>query len=179
MRVLQEKEFEPVGGTRTVKVDVRVIAATNKDLLQEVHTGHFREDLYYRLNVVPLTKPPLRERREDIPLLVQHFIQIYAKRNQRPIKGVEPRVLDAFQWYQWPGNVRELENAIERAVIMCTGEYIRLEDLQLNLRSPGPEGGCGRSGYQGGPVGAGDGETAYSEDPGGDPRQQVESGASP
>jgi two-component system response regulator HydG len=150
LRVLQEKEFEPVGGTRTLKVDVRVIAATNKDLLQEVQAGHFREDLYYRLNVVSLTMPPLRERREDIPPLVEYFIKIYAERNHRPIKGMEPRVLDAFQRYHWPGNVRELENAIERAVIMCTGEYIRLEDLPLTLSSPGPEAVTGEVGIKAG-----------------------------
>ena len=150
LRVLQEKEFEPVGGTRTLKVDVRVIAATNKDLPQEVQASHFREDLYYRLNVVSLTVPPLRERREDIPPLVEYFIKIYAERNQRPIKGMEPRVLDAFQRYHWPGNVRELENAIERAVILCTGEYIRFEDLPLTLRSAGPQVVTGEVGIKAG-----------------------------
>jgi two-component system response regulator HydG len=150
LRVLQEKEFEPVGGTRTLKVDVRVIAATNKNLLQEVQAGRFREDLYYRLNVVSLTMPPLRERLEDIPPLVEHFVKVYAERNRRPIKGVAPRVLDACQRYQWPGNVRELENAIERAVIMCTGDYIRLEDLPLTLRSPGPEAVIGEVGIKAG-----------------------------
>ncbi|MCL4501798.1 MAG: sigma-54 dependent transcriptional regulator [Deltaproteobacteria bacterium] len=135
LRVLQEKEFEPVGATRTIKVDVRVIAATNKDLLQEVQSGRFREDLYYRLNVVSLTIPPLRERREDIPLLAEYFLKVYAEKNHRPIKGLEPAVLDAFQRYQWPGNVRELENAVERAVIMCPREYLRLQDLPLTLRS--------------------------------------------
>jgi two-component system response regulator HydG len=138
LRVLQEKEFEPVGGTRTIKVDVRVIAATNKDLTQEVQAGRFREDLYYRLNVVSLTMPQLRERKEDIPLLADYFLRIYVEKNRRAIKGFEPGVLDAFQRYHWPGNVRELENAVERAVIMCPREYIRIEDLPLNLRSLGP-----------------------------------------
>ncbi len=150
LRVLQEKEFEPVGGTHPIKVDVRVIAATNKDLLQEVQAGHFREDLYYRLNVVSLTMPSLRERRDDIPFLIDHFLQIYAEKNRRSIKGVEPSVLDAFQRYHWPGNVRELENAIERAVIMCPHEYIRIEDLPLNLRSLGPEAVSGEVGIKAG-----------------------------
>jgi two-component system response regulator HydG len=150
LRVLQEKEFEPVGGTRTIKVDVRVIAATNKDLLQEVQAGRFREDLYYRLNVVSLNMPSLRERQEDIPLLVEHFLKIYAKKNRRPTKGVEPGVLDVFHRYQWPGNVRELENAIERAVIMCPGEFLRGEDLPLSLRSPGPEAATGEVGIKAG-----------------------------
>ncbi|MCL4500742.1 MAG: sigma-54 dependent transcriptional regulator [Deltaproteobacteria bacterium] len=143
LRVLQEKEFEPVGATRTIKVDVRVIAATNKDLLQEVQSGRFREDLYYRLNVVSLTIPPLRERREDIPLLAEYFLKVYAEKNRRTIKGLEPAVLDAFQRYQWPGNVRELENAVERAVIMCPREYLRLQDLPLTLHSLETEGATG------------------------------------
>ncbi len=150
LRVLQEKEFEPVGGTRTIKVDVRVIAATNKDLLQEVQGGHFREDLYYRLNVVSLTMPSLRERREDIPILVDHFLKVYAEKNRRRISGVEPAVLDAFQRYHWPGNVRELENAMERAVIMCPREYLRIEDLPLTLRGQGPEAAPGEVGIKAG-----------------------------
>ncbi len=150
LRVLQEQEFEPVGGTRTIKVDVRVIAATNKDLLQEVQAGRFREDLYYRLNVVSLTMPSLRERREDIPLLTDHFLKVYAEKNRRLLKGVEPGVLDAFHRYQWPGNVRELENAIERAVIMCSGEYLRVEDLPLSLRGPGPGAITGEGGVKAG-----------------------------
>lgn len=129
LRVLQEREFEPVGGTKTVKVDVRIISATNKDLEEEVQRGRFRDDLYYRINVVPITIPPLRERKEDIPLLAEHFLRIYSEKNKRMIKDFEPRVMDAFMRYGWPGNVRELENIVERTVIMGRGDMIALEDL--------------------------------------------------
>jgi len=129
LRVLQEKEFETVGGTHTIKVDVRVIAATNKDLEGEVKAGRFREDLFYRLNVVPITIPPLRQRKEDIPLLAEHFLRIYTEKNRRMIRGFEPDVMSAFVNYEWPGNVRELENIVERTVIMCRGETISSNDL--------------------------------------------------
>jgi two-component system response regulator HydG len=129
LRVLQEREFESVGGTKTIKVDVRIIAATNKDLEEEVRKGRFREDLYYRINVVPITIPPLRERREDIPLLAGHFLQIYGEKNRKVIRGFEPGVMDAFIHYSWPGNVREIENIVERTVIMSRGDTIRLADL--------------------------------------------------
>jgi two-component system response regulator HydG len=129
LRVLQEKEFESVGGTQTVKVDVRVITATNKDLEDEVRLGRFREDLYYRLNVVPVTIPPLRERKEDVPLLAEHFLDIYRTKNKREIRGFGPGVMETLATYDWPGNVRELENIIERMVIMCRSDTIAVDDL--------------------------------------------------
>lgn len=131
LRVLQEREFDRIGGTRTIQVDVRVLAATNKDLEELVKSGKFREDLYYRLNVVPVTIPPLRERAEDISLLAEHFFQLYSERNNRPLKGFLPKTLDLMNRYNWPGNVRELENAIERAVILSRGDYIAPRDLPL------------------------------------------------
>jgi len=118
LRVLQEREFEPVGSGNTVKVDIRVIAATNKDLEEEIKEGHFREDLFYRLNVVSLNIPPIRERKDDIPLLADYFLKRYAEKNQRLIKGFTPRAMDLLMRYDWPGNARELENVIERAVIL-------------------------------------------------------------
>ncbi len=118
LRVLQEREFEPVGSGNTVKVDIRVIAATNKDLEEEIRAGRFREDLFYRLNVVSLNIPPLRERKDDIPLLADFFLKRYAEKNQRLIKGFTPRAMDLLMRYDWPGNARELENVIERAVIL-------------------------------------------------------------
>jgi two-component system response regulator HydG len=133
LRVLQEREFEAVGGTKTIKVDVRIIAATNKELEEEVRMETFREDLYYRLNVVPITIPPLRERKEDIPLLAEHFLQIYSKKNKRTLKGFETGVLDAFIHYTWPGNVRELENIVERMVIMSRGDTISVDDLPITI----------------------------------------------
>jgi two-component system response regulator HydG len=129
LRVIQEMEFESVGGTKTIQVDVRIITATNKDLDEEVRKGRFREDLYYRLNVVPITIPPLRERKEDIPILAEHFLRIYREKNRRTITGFEPRVMDAFIRYPWPGNVRELENIVERTVIMCRRDMISTHDL--------------------------------------------------
>ncbi|OGP56331.1 MAG: two-component system response regulator [Deltaproteobacteria bacterium RBG_13_52_11] len=129
LRVLQERDFEPVGGTKTIKVDVRIIAATNKNLEEEVRQGRFREDLYYRINVVPITIPPLRDRKEDIPLLAEHFLRIYSGKNRRVIKGFEPKVMGAFIHYSWPGNVREIENIVERTVIMSKGDIITLDDL--------------------------------------------------
>ena len=118
LRVLQEREFEPLGSERTERVDVRVIAATNRDLRQMVGDGRFQEDLYYRLNVIPIHIPPLRERPEDIPPLVEHFVAKHAKRAGKRITGLEPGVLEALQSSDWPGNVRELENTVERAVVL-------------------------------------------------------------
>jgi two-component system response regulator HydG len=129
LRVLQEREFEAVGGTKTVRVDVRIIAATNKNLEKEVQQGRFREDLYYRINVVPVTVPPLRERKEDIPLLAEHFLRIYSEKNRRAIRGFEQGVMQAFIHYSWPGNVREIENILERMVIMSKGDTLTLADL--------------------------------------------------
>ncbi|MCS7304582.1 MAG: sigma-54 dependent transcriptional regulator [Thermoguttaceae bacterium] len=129
LRVLQEQEFERVGDTHTIRVDVRVIAASNRDLLEEVHAGRFREDLYYRLNVITIILPPLRERREDIPELVYHFLRIYGERNGRLIRHVEPAAMQALQDYDWPGNVRELQNYIERAVLLAPGDVLTVDLL--------------------------------------------------
>jgi transcriptional regulator with GAF, ATPase, and Fis domain len=133
LRVLQEREFERVGGTHTIKVDIRLIAATNRDLTEAVRTGDFRQDLYYRLAVVRLTMPPLRERREDIPMLTRHFVQKYAKRSKVKPKPVSREAMAALVNYEWPGNVRELENAIERALVMGSSDTVLLEDLPESL----------------------------------------------
>jgi formate hydrogenlyase transcriptional activator len=132
LRVLQEHEFERLGSTRTQQVDVRVLAATHRNLKQMVADGEFRSDLYYRLHVFPLPIPPLRERREDIPLLVRHFVDEYARRMNRRIQTIPPQVMEALTNYSWPGNVRELQNFIERAVILSLGTSLRvpLEELR-------------------------------------------------
>src|SRR5215813_3492437 len=127
LRVLQEKEFERVGGNKTIRTDVRVIAATNRDLAREVANGRFRMDLYYRLNVFPIHVPSLRERSDDIPILVDYFATRLATRMGKRIRQVEKRTLDAMQQYAWPGNIRELQNVIERGVILSDGEVFRLE----------------------------------------------------
>ena len=124
LRVLQEREFEPLGSERTQKIDVRVIAATNRDLRQMVADGRFQEDLFYRLNVIPIHMPPLRERRDDIPVLVEHFVAKHAQRAGKRIDGLQPGVVAALQASDWPGNVRELENTIERAVVLSPGTMI-------------------------------------------------------
>ena len=134
LRVLQEREFEPLGSTQTIKSDTRVIAATNKNLEEEIAAGRFREDLYYRLNVVTLDVPSLRERREDIPCLADFFLRKYAEKNQRLIQGMTPRATDLLMRYDWPGNVRELENVIERAVIMSSGEMISPLEFPDNIQ---------------------------------------------
>ena len=136
LRVIQEREIERVGGTRTVKIDVRIVTATNVDLKQAVARGAFREDLYYRLNVVPIAVPPLRERREDIPLLVEHFVRRYSREFVKPIEAVEEDALKAMVEYSWPGNVRELQNIIERLVGLVEGARIGLGDLPLDLLLP-------------------------------------------
>ncbi len=130
LRVLQEREFERVGDTQTIRVDVRVIAASNRDLQELVDKEEFREDLYYRLNVVPIHLPPLRQRREDIPELVGHFLDVLQRR-ERPLRGPrrEPKAMEALQDYHWPGNVRELQNVIERAVVMATGDELTCDLL--------------------------------------------------
>ena len=128
LRVLQEGEYEPVGGN-PVKADVRIVAATNRDLAAEVEAGRFREDLYYRLNVIAVTAPPLRNRGEDVPLLVDHFLGVYCKKNGRPRLNVPADVMRKLSDYSWPGNVRELENVIERAAVLCRTDTLRLEDL--------------------------------------------------
>jgi DNA-binding NtrC family response regulator len=134
LRVLQEKEFERVGGIKTIKVDVRIIAATNKDLEKAVRDGTFREDLYYRLNVIPLHLPPLRKMKEDIPLLVDHFIHEISKRKRRNPPKISKEAMDCFLNYKWPGNVRELENLMERLVILKEGDVVTPEDLPDRLR---------------------------------------------
>jgi DNA-binding NtrC family response regulator len=131
LRVLQEREFEPLGSERTLKVDVRVIAATNRDLRQMVADGRFQEDLYYRLNVIPIHIPPLRERPDDIPVLVEHFIEKHAQRAGKRIDGVEAGVMEALQASEWPGNVRELENTIERAVVLSPGRVINPDVVRI------------------------------------------------
>jgi DNA-binding NtrC family response regulator len=135
LRVLQERRFERVGGTESIEVDVRVIAATNRSLLRLVQEGKFREDLYYRLNVVKIDLPPLRERAEDIPLLATHFAQKYARPGERP-KQVTPEAMEVLLGHSWPGNIRELENAIERACVTSRDEFIRPENLPRELTAP-------------------------------------------
>jgi len=134
LRVLQEREFERVGGNKTVSVDVRVLAATHRDLEQAMRDGTFREDLYYRLNVVTIQIPPLRDRREDIPLLLDHFLRKFAEKNRRDVTGLTAAARDAFLKYDYPGNIRELENLVERAVLLCRGRVIDLEDLPAAVR---------------------------------------------
>jgi Nif-specific regulatory protein len=140
LRVLQEGEFEPVGGTRTRRVDVRVVAATNKDLGEEIRAGRFRKDLYYRLSVVPIHLPPLRDRREDIPLLVDHFLEKYNRENGRNVTKISREVLDRLLGYPWPGNVRELENCIERAVVMSPANTLSVSLLPDEITSAGLRG---------------------------------------
>ncbi|HOV93633.1 MAG TPA: sigma-54 dependent transcriptional regulator [Spirochaetales bacterium] len=135
LRVLQEKKFERVGGETTIEVDVRLIAATNRDLKAEIAAGRFREDLYYRLNVVNIHVPALRERREDIPLLAATFLHEFAQENGKPIEGFDQRAKQALYAYDWPGNVRELRNCIESAVVMASGKLITLDDLPPGPRS--------------------------------------------
>jgi Nif-specific regulatory protein len=135
LRVLQEKEFEPVGGTHTIQVDVRVVAATSKNLKEEIRKGKFREDLFYRLNVIPIHLPPLRERRSDIPRLVDYFLEKYNRQNGKNVSKISPKVLDLLLEYPWPGNVRELENCIERGVVMSVGKLLSLDFLPEEIIS--------------------------------------------
>jgi len=136
LRVMQEREFEPIGSSKTIKVDTRIITATNRDLQEEIQAGRFREDLYYRINVVSITAPGLRDRRDDIPLLADYFLKRYSDKNKKNINGFTPRAMDLLMRYDWPGNIRELENAVERAVIMTRGHLIAPEELPVNLRGP-------------------------------------------
>jgi len=138
--VLQQREFERVGGTQTLKVDVRIVAATHRDLSAEVKAGRFREDLFYRLNVVSLTLPPLRDRKSDIPALVSHFLEKYGDSYGKEVKGLAPGTLQALLAHDWPGNIRELENAIERAVVLAQGAELTADDLPPVLRGPRPLG---------------------------------------
>ena len=139
LRVLQEGEFEKVGGHKTQKVDVRVLAATNKHLEQEVQAGRFREDLYFRLNVVPITAPPLRRRKDDIPLLVDYFIERFVRENGYRPKRLAPEALQALRNYDWPGNIRELQNLVERLMIMCSSDVVGVDDLPPHIQSPTPQ----------------------------------------
>src|SRR6185369_6668265 len=129
LRILQERCFERVGGTRLVTVDVRIIAATNKDLDEEIRQGRFREDLYYRLNVIPFRAPALRERTDDIPLLAEHFVNLFYRKEGRDPKYFLPETMDVLKQYHWPGNVRELKNIIERILIMTPGRTITCDDI--------------------------------------------------
>ena len=134
LRVLQEGEVERLGSSRTLKVDVRVIAATNKDLEVEIEQGGFREDLYFRLSVVPIAVPPLRERAEDIPLLVRHFTELFARENNFRPRRFAPAAMDLLQRHRWKGNIRELKNTVERLLIMAVGEAIEAADVREVLR---------------------------------------------
>ena len=139
LRVLQEKKFERVGGETTIETDVRIVAATNRNLEEEVKAGRFREDLYYRLNVVRIEMPSLRERKDDIPLLMHSFLREFNIENEKNIKGFDNRAKSAMLKYTWPGNIRELKNCVESAVVMCSGEEIRLEDLPNSVQLKGAE----------------------------------------
>ena len=134
LRALQESEFERIGGVKTIKVDVRVIAATNRNLLEDIDEGRFREDLYYRLNVVPIELPPLRERREDIPLLVKAFIEKYNRRLGKDLTGASAEAIQALMTYQWPGNIRELENVIERGLLFAESTALTMDDLNEQIK---------------------------------------------
>jgi two-component system response regulator PilR (NtrC family) len=136
LRVIQEKEFMRLGGIETLKADVRIIAATNADLQVMIERSEFREDLYYRLNVITIGLPPLRKRTEDIPLLAQHFVHKYATENDKEIGGITPQAMELLIDYHWPGNVRELENVVERAVVLCTGTQLDVDLLPLAIRQP-------------------------------------------
>jgi transcriptional regulator with GAF, ATPase, and Fis domain len=145
LRVLQEREFERVGGTRSIKVDVRVIAATNRDLEAAVANGTFRSDLFYRLNVFPIEVPPLRERKEDIPLLVEHFVERSSEKIGKQFCKIARRTLELCQSYHWPGNIRELQNVVERSVIVSSEDMFRVDEAWLSRNSrrvPAPDPGC-------------------------------------
>jgi len=137
LRVLQQKEIERVGESKRRKIDIRIITATNKDLKSQVDRGHFREDLYYRLKVFPIYLPPLKNRKEDIPLLVSHFIKINNEKSTTKVKGISKHALKIFMDHSWPGNIRELANAIEHAFVLCSGRPIDIDDLPIEIREPG------------------------------------------
>ena len=139
LRIIQEREFERVGGSKTIKVDVRLVAASNHNLKQEVAQKRFREDLFYRLDVVHIHLPPLRERSDDLPLLVDHFLKLYSARSNKDVSRVSPEAMRRIYAHSWPGNIRELENAIERAIILCPDETIRPEDLTDDIGGPGEQ----------------------------------------
>jgi two-component system, NtrC family, response regulator HydG len=157
LRVLQEGSFERLGSNSAVQVDVRVIAATNRDLEDEIRAGNFREDLFYRLNVVRIEIPPLRHRREDIPLLAEHFLQRFRQRDGRGVRGIAREAMEAMVAYPWPGNVRELENVIEHAMVFAEGEELAVADL------PPAVSGTARSGASGDPLPTLDGDRGLPE----------------
>jgi len=144
LRVLQDRQFERVGGSRVISTDVRVIAATNRDLTAAIASGAFRADLFYRLNVFPIQVPPLRNRKEDIPMLLEYFVKRYAEKARKQISKIDKNTLKLCQSYHWPGNIRELQNIIERSVILCTGDTFRIDEAWLSsqdaprLESSGP-----------------------------------------
>jgi two-component system nitrogen regulation response regulator NtrX len=142
LRVLQEGEVERLGSARTIKVDVRVIAATNKNLEEEIEKGHFRDDLYFRLAVIPIYVPPLRERPDDIPPLVRHFMEHFSREGNQRQKRITPAALEALQRYRWKGNIRELQNTVERVIIMTGSDTIDVSDLPENVQSPPAAGGA-------------------------------------
>jgi nitrogen regulation protein NR(I) len=159
LRVLQESEFERVGGIKTIRVDVRLVAATNRDLKREIAAGTFREDLYYRLNVVPIALPALHERVSDIPLLGAHFVDKFNARLNKHVSGIEPDAMDRLISYSWPGNIRELENVLERAILFCDTQRVRVIDLPVEVRE-----GVTESPRQAIPVTAGEGRDGVSTD---------------
>ena len=134
LRALQEREIRRVGGTKAIKIDVRVVAATNRDLRAMVADGRFRDDLYYRINVLSIDVPPLRERRNDVPVLIDFFLKKHTRNSSRLVRGLTPETKRLMQDYSWPGNVRQFESAIERAILLCEGDFITLEDLPLEVR---------------------------------------------
>jgi two-component system nitrogen regulation response regulator NtrX len=154
LRALQEQQFTRVGGTKLMKVDVRVLAASNKDLEKEIQKGQFREDLYYRLNVVPVVVPSLRERRDDIPALVRHFMKIHVEEQGLRMKEVSPEAMAVLQQYEWPGNIRELRNLIERLMIMVPGHVIEASQAAMSIqgRAAGPSVSSGAAGQAASPL---------------------------
>jgi len=139
LRVLEEGRLRRLGGKSEIEVDVRVLCATNRDLKAEIRAGRFREDLFFRLNVFQIALPPLRERREDVPMLVQHFVEKFNQDSGKHLTGVHPQAMEVLRAYDWPGNIRELKNAVERAVILCDGELITRDHLPPDMAGKGPE----------------------------------------
>jgi len=149
LRVLQERQFERIGGNQSITVDVRIIAATNRDLKAAIDTGTFRRDLFYRLNVFPIDVPPLRDRKEDIPMLVEYLTERYAGKIGKKINNIDKGTLKMFQAYHWPGNIRELQNVIERAVILCDGETFSVDEVWLHHEPSRPSEASKRLGRLG------------------------------
>jgi two-component system response regulator HydG len=139
LRILQSRKFERIGGESTLTVNTRILAATNKDLHHEVSAGNFREDLFYRLNVIPIDLPPLKDRRNDIPLLARHFLQKFAEQNKKIVQDISAEAMRLLLDYDWPGNVRELENSIERATIIAKGKYVEVSELPLTIQQAKPK----------------------------------------